>query len=196
MGLLLWRSRQLFLQRMRDLKKGHQPLLRLDTPLDILPPLAWVTSMLICFGFLIFVCAMWTDQYQALITSTPLIDALKLARKRAQERRRQQRARMDAGEWVNAEEEDEESEEEWRRKRRTTALLVALSKACGERPHVRWLVPLKPPPGSGGAPMRWGRGLDGCTSGGGVTELPRPGGPNEGKAAAAAASAKDARKKE
>ena len=175
LGLLTWRATQIYHERLRlQRAKVWQPLLKLETPGELLPPLAWLASCLFCMAFLVFVCAMWTDQYEALVTATPLVDAMKLARRRAQERRRKRRERIEAGEWVNAEEEEEESEAEWMKKRRTTALIVALSKACGERPHLRWLLPLKPPPGSGGAPQTWGRGLDGCVAGAGSVQQPQP----------------------
>lgn len=161
MALLSWRAYCVYL--------AFKPPIHFDHPSVLVQPMCWLGSFLLCAAFLVFVVAMWSDQHQALVTATPLIDALKLARQRAQQRRKRQRA-MENGEWPGDEDEmGIEDEETYLRRRRTLTLIAALSRACGERPHLRWLVPLKPPAPKSTSATRaptLGRGLDGCTPAG------------------------------
>ena len=165
----------------------HAEAARYDTPI------LWWVAVVCCIAFFIFVSGIWTNQvgatplsapacprralvesahfpvpfhsqYNSIITATPLIDAMKVARRRAMEKKRRELAAntgLPSSEFMD---EDEETEEEWVKRRKNLALVAGLARACGERPSWRWMLPLRPPPEKIIYLARLGgRGLDGCS---------------------------------
>ena len=101
-----------------DHRRHHrgEPMLRLDTPASLVPPFLWVSAVFLSIIFLVFVFAMWLDQRVALITDAPGIEGLRVKRFGSKASLRTERP-----------------------------LVTALTDACGEPMHVRWLLPLRPP---------------------------------------------------
>ena len=112
------------------------PLFKLKHPTDLLPFAQFCLAVFFCACFLCFACATWVDQYEAIITGETRIDAFKSKRKRKGNTDREE-----------------------------LSLTSALTLACGELPHWRWLLPVRPPPKHRADGNRWlwpARGLDHC----------------------------------
>ena len=147
LALLLWRASTM--RRNARQRSLGQPLMDFNSPAALVPPLLWTLACCMALGFCVFVTSMLIDQHQAIVSQVrfkPRRDAS--ARERERREMRGEDALPEAP---------------------SRPLLSALTEACGEAPHPRWLLPVRAPAGrddGSGGMLRAGRGLKTCTPAG------------------------------